>query len=97
MASGGTRHTRNKAPTALTYVGWSCVSVGMLIELPGSHVIHLDEGDAAAAPLSLRLVHREEGLEEQVDNALTDWLRIDGQTSQQVVHVAHIPKLGSGT
>lgn len=44
--------------------------VGELVELPGSHGVHLDEGDAAAAPLPLRLVDGEEGLEEQVHDAL---------------------------
>lgn len=55
---------------APTYVSRGCVFVDTLVELPGSHRIHLDEGDAAAAPLPLRLIDREEGLEEQIGDAL---------------------------
>lgn len=83
--------------TALTYVSGGCVFVGMLVELPGSHGVHLDEGDASTAPLPLRLVDGEEGLEEQIDNALGNRMGINSQTGQQVVHVAHVPKLESGT
>lgn len=71
--------------------------VGILVELPRSHGVHLDERDATTAPLPLRLVDGEEGLEEQIDNALGDRMGIDGQSSQQVVHVAHVPELQSGT
>lgn len=70
--------------------------VGELVELPGSHGVHLEEGDAAAAPLALRVVDGEEGLEEQVDDALGDRMGVDSQAGQQVVHVAHVPKLRSG-
>lgn len=83
--------------TALTYISGGCVLVGILVELPGSHGVHLDERDATTAPLPLRLVDGEEGLEEQIDNALGDRMGIDGQSSQQVVHVAHVPELQSGT
>lgn len=69
------------------------MSVGKLVEPPGSHGVHLEERDAAAAPLPLRLVDGEEGLEEQVHDAPGDGLRVDGQAGQQVVHVAHVPKL----
>lgn len=71
--------------------------MGMLVELPGSHGVHLDEGDAPTAPLALGIVDGEEGLVEQIDNALGNRMGIDSQTGQQVVHVAHIPKLESGT
>lgn len=71
--------------------------VGVLVELPRSHGVHLDEGDAPTAPLPLRLVDREEGLEEQIDNALGNRMGINSQAGQQVVHVAHVPKLESGT
>lgn len=71
--------------------------MGELVELPGSHGVHLEEGDAAAAPLALRVVDGEEGLEEQVDDALGDRMGVDSQAGQQVVHVAHVPKLRSGT
>lgn len=40
-------------PDVLTNVGGGSVSVGKLVELPGSHGVHLDERDAAAAPLPL--------------------------------------------
>lgn len=73
------------------------MSVGMLVEPPGSHGLHLNEGDAPTAPLPLGLVDGEEGLEEQVNNALGNRMGIDSQTGQQVVHVAHVPKLESGT
>lgn len=82
--------------TALTYVGGGCVYVGVLVELPGSHGVHLDEGDAATTPLLLRLVDREEGFEKEVDDALGDGLGVDSQASQQVIHVTHIPKLDKG-
>lgn len=82
---------------ALTYISGGCVLVSILVELPRSHGVHLDERDATTAPLPLRLVDGEEGLEEQIDNALGDRMGIDGQSSQQVVHVAHVPKLQSGT
>ncbi len=71
--------------------------MGELVELPGSHGVHLDEGDAAAAPLPLRLIHGEEGLEEQIHDALGNRMGINRQAGQQVVHVAHVPKLESGT
>lgn len=71
--------------------------VGVLVELPGSHGVHLNEGDAPTAPLPLRLVDGEEGLEEQIDDALGNRMGVDSQTSQQVVHVAHVPKLEGGT
>lgn len=83
--------------TALTNVGGRCVFVGMQVELPGSHGVHLDEGDAPTAPLPLRLVDGEKGLEEQIDNAFGNRMGIDSQTGQQVVHVAHVPELESGT
>jgi len=82
---------------ALTYVRRGCVSVHVLVELPGSHGVHLDEGDAAGAPLLLRLVDGEEGLEEQIDNALGNRLGIDSQAGKKVVHAAHVPKLERGT
>lgn len=44
--------------------------VNVLVELPGSHGVHLDQSDAPAAPLFLRLIDREERLEEQLDNPL---------------------------
>lgn len=69
------------------------MSVGELVELPGSRGVHLDQRDAAAAPLSLRLVDGEERLEEQVDDPFGDGLGVHGQAGEQVVHVAHIPKL----
>ncbi len=78
---------------ALTYVSGRCVFVSKLVELPGSHGVHLDEGDAATAPLPLRFVDGEEGLEEQIDDAFGDRMGIDGQAGQQVVHAAHVPKL----
>lgn len=56
----------------LTYVSGCCVFVNVLVELPGSHGVHLDESDAPAAPLLLRLIDREEGLEEQTDDPLAD-------------------------
>lgn len=83
--------------TALTNVGGRCVFVGMQVELPGSHGVHLDKGDAPTAPLPLRLVDGEKGLEEQIDNAFGNRMGIDSQTGQQVVHVAHVPELESGT
>lgn len=43
--------------TALTYVSGGCVFVGMLVELPGSHGVHLDEGDASTAPLPLSVAN----------------------------------------
>ena len=67
--------------------------VGKLVELPSGQGVHLDERDAAAAPLPLRFVDGEEGLEEQVHDAPGDGRRVQGQAGQQVVHVAHIPKL----
>ena len=79
--------------TARTYVSWGSVPVSVLVELPGSHGIHLDEGDAPAAPLPLRLVDGEEGLKEQIHDTLGDRLGIGGQTGQQVVHAAHVPEL----
>lgn len=82
---------------ALTDISGGCVFVGILVELPRGRGVHLDERDATTAPLPLRLVDGEEGLEEQIDNALGDRMGIDGQSSQQVVHVAHVPKLQSGT
>lgn len=85
------------AQAALTYVSGGCVFVGVLVELPGSHGVHLDEGDAATAPLRVRLVDREEGLEEQIHNAFRNRVGVDGQTGQQVVHVAHVPELENGT
>lgn len=84
------------ASTALTYVGGSRVFIGKLVELSGPHGVHLDEGDAATAPLLLRFVDREKGLKEQIDNAFGNGLGINGEAHQQVVHVAHIPKLCSG-
>lgn len=81
---------------SLTYVGWGCVHGCVLVELPGSHGVHLDEGDAATAPLPLSLVDREEGVEEEVDDALRDGLGVDGQTGQEVIHVAHVPELDMG-
>lgn len=79
--------------TELTYVRGGCVFVGILVELPGTHRVHLNEGDAPTAPLLLRLVDREEGLEEQIDNAVGDGLGVNSEASEQVVHVAHVPKL----
>lgn len=67
--------------------------MGELVEPPGSHGVHLDERDAAAAPLALRLVDGEERLEEQVDDPFGDGLGVRGQAGEQVVHVAHVPKL----
>lgn len=87
----------SKLHTALTYLSWGCVFVSILIELPGSHWIHLDEGDAPTAPLLLWLVDREKGLKEQIDNTLGDWMGINSQAGQQVVRVAHVPELESGT
>lgn len=55
------------------------MSVGELVELPGGHGVHLDERDAAAAPLPLRLVDGEEGFEEQVHDPFGDGLRVHGQ------------------
>lgn len=78
----------------LTYVGGGGVFVGVLVEFPRSHGVHLDEGDAATAPLFLWLVDGQEGLEKQINNALGDGMGIDSQAGQQVVHVAHVPKLG---
>lgn len=69
--------------------------MGIQVELPGSHGVHLDEGDAPTAPLPLRIVDREEGFEEQIDDALGHRMGIDSQAGQQVVHAAHIPKLKS--
>lgn len=46
------------------------MSISKLVEFPGSHGVHLDEGDAAVTPLLLRLVDREERLEQQVDDTL---------------------------
>ena len=69
------------------------MQVGILVELAGGAGVHLDQGDAAAAPLHLRLVDREEGLEEQVHDALGDGLGVHSQAGQQVVHVAHGPEL----
>lgn len=69
------------------------MQVDVQVELPGSHGVHLDEGDAAAAPLRLRLVDGEEGPEEQVGDALADALGVDGQAGQQVLHRAHVPEL----
>lgn len=69
---------------------------GKLIELSGRHGIHLAESDAAIAPLLVRFVDGEKGIEEQTDNAFGDRLGINGEARQQVVHVAHIPKLCSG-
>lgn len=90
-------HAWNGVPTdlprVLTDVGGGGVSVGELVELPGSHGVHLDERDAAAAPLSLRLVDGEERLEEEVDDPFGDGLGVRGQAGEQVVHGAHIPKL----
>lgn len=69
------------------------MQVDVQVELPGSHGVHLDEGDAAAAPLRLRLVDGEEGPQEQVGDALADALGVSGQAGQQVLHRAHVPKL----
>lgn len=69
------------------------MQVDVQVELPGSHGVHLDEGDAAAAPLRLRLVDGEEGPQEQVGDALADALGVGGQAGQQVLHRAHVPKL----
>lgn len=69
------------------------MSVGKLVKFPGSHGVHLDERDAARAPLLLRLVDGEEGFEEQVHDAPGDGLRVDSQAGHQVIHAAHIPKL----
>lgn len=80
----------------LTYVSGGRVFVGVQVELPGGHGVHLDEGDAPTAPLPLRLVDREEGLEEQIDDAPGNRRGIDSQAGQQVVHVAHVPKLQRG-
>lgn len=80
-------------PDILTDVGGGSVSVGKLVKLPGSHGVHLEERDAAGAPLLLQLVDREEGFEEQVHDAPGDGLRVDSQAGHQVIHVAHIPKL----
>lgn len=77
-----------------TYVGGGSVFMGMLVEFPRSYGVHLDEGDAATAPLFLWLVDGQEGLEKQIDDALGYRVRIDSQAGQQVVHVAHVPKLG---
>lgn len=77
----------------LTDVGGVQVEVDVQVELPGSHGVHLDEGDAAAGPLRLRLVEGEEGLQEQVGDALADALGVDGQAGQQVLDRAHVPKL----
>lgn len=76
-----------------TYVSGSGVFVGKLVELPGSHGVHLDEGDAAAAPLFLRFVDGEKGLKEQVHDPFGYGLRVYGQAGHQVVHAAHIPEL----
>lgn len=64
-----------------------------LVELPGRHGVHLDEGDAPAAPLFLRFVDGEEGLKEQVHNPFGHRLRIYSQAGHQVVHAAHVPEL----
>lgn len=90
-------HSRNGStsglPDVLTDVGRGSVSVGKLVKLPGSHGVHLEERDAARAPLLLRLVDGEEGFEEQVHDAPGDGRRVDSQAGRQVIHVAHIPKL----
>lgn len=57
---------------ALTDVSGGCVFIGKLVEFSGSHGVHLNEGDAPTAPLFLRVIDREEGLEEQIDNSLGD-------------------------
>lgn len=80
----------------LTDVGGVQVEVDVQVEFPGSHGVHLDEGDAAAGPLRLRLIEGEEGLQEQVGDALADALGVDGQAGQQVLDRAHVPKLAGG-
>lgn len=77
----------------LTYVSGTCVYVDVLVELSGGHRVHLDQGDAPPAPLCCGLVGGEEGLEEQVDDALRDTLCVHSEASEQVVRVAHVPKL----
>lgn len=72
------------------------MSISKLVEFPGSHGVHLDEGDAAVTPLLLRLVDREERLEQQVDDTLGNRVRVNGKAGQQVVHVAHVPELEIG-
>lgn len=69
------------------------MQVDVQVELPGSHRVHLDEGDAAATPLCLGLADWEEGPQEQVGDALADALGVSCQAGQQVLHSAHIPKL----
>lgn len=81
---------------ALTDVSGSCMLVGKLVELSGSHGVHLNEGDAPTAPLFLWLIDRQEGLEEQIGNSFADWLWVNSQASQQVVHVANVPELENG-
>lgn len=77
----------------LTDVSGGRVFVGALIEPSCCQSVHLDEGDAATAPLSLRLVDREEGLEEKFSDAFGDWRRIHCQAGKEVVHVANVPEL----
>ena len=52
-----------------TYISAGRVLVGVLIELPGSCVVHLDQCDAALTPYLLGLVHRQERVEDEVHQA----------------------------
>lgn len=72
------------------------MSGSTLVEFPGGHGVHLNEGDAAVAPLLLGLIDREEGLEQEVDDTLGNRMRVNSQAGQQVVHAAHIPELDIG-
>lgn len=77
----------------LTDVGGRHKLVDVQVEDPGGHGVHLDEGDAAVAPLRIWLVDREEGLREQVGDALGDALGVDGHAGQQMLNGTHVPKL----
>lgn len=67
QAAGG--HTERRGPR--TYVGAGRVLVGMLVEPPGGCVVHLQQRDTALTPHLLRLVHRQEGVKDEVNQTPT--------------------------
>lgn len=54
-----------------TYVGAGGVLVGVLVEPPGSSMVHLQQRDAALTPHLLREVHRQERVKDEAYQAPT--------------------------
>lgn len=78
-----------------TYVGAGGMLVGILVELPGSCTVHLDQCDTSLAPHLLWLVHRQKRIEDEAHQAPRHRPRVHFEANQNVLHGAYFPKLES--